>query len=207
MRYGQATKIEKASRQQRELYRDRGWQMWKGMRKRWKLAVITITMETPSDNTLSHCNADGMFLYRQAEEEPFQGVPRNGQVQGCQQGQEEINGSRCCWCNGFGYALLACCIWCRGLYLHDLVWEKHRLGVDDAEISRAMRFCHQLLLSVAVTTYNFAHHGRGCDLMIKSKNDNPDAPKSESFFATPFSTQMIVLLLECECSTAHGLQD
>lgn len=143
-----------------------------------KMIVMMMEDTATSDNdALSQYNADGVFPYRQAEEEPLQGVPRNCQDQGSQQGQEEVNGPRRgYWCNGFGYALLAFCIWCSGLYLHDLVWEKHRLGVDDAEISRAMRFCHQLLLSVAVTMYNSTHHDRGSDLMTKSKNDNPDAP-------------------------------
>lgn len=173
VRYGQATKIEKASRQQRESKRDGGWQRGNEMR----IVMMEETMmATPPDNALPQFNADGAILNRQAEEEPLQGVPWNCQDQGRQQGQEEINGSRGCWCNGFGYALLASCIWCSVLYLHDLVWEKHRLGVDDAEISRAMRFCHQLLVTVTVVMYNFAQaHGTRQRLDDKSKNDNPDA--------------------------------
>lgn len=139
-----------------------------------------------TDNALSRMNADGAISYRQAEEEPLQGVPRNCQDQGRQQGQEEINGSRRrgYLCNGFGYALLACCIWCSGLYLHDLVWEKHRLGVDAAEgviTSRAMRFCHQSHDPAAVKMYTPAHHGLRLD-MIKARMTNPDTSSQDNIF-------------------------
>lgn len=202
VRYGQATKIEKASRQQREFYRERyrGWQRGMG-RKRWKTA--TIMMDIFSDNALSSIDTDDALSYRQAEKEPLQGVPRNCQDQGRQQGQEEINGSqRGCWCNGFGYALLACCIWCSVLYLHDSVWEKHRLGVDDAEgvvTSRTSR-ANEILsptqrLSICCETCTTLSRASCTRQRFddKSLNDNPDTPLEDCLPSRITSSGKVVI--------------
>ena len=70
VRYGQATKIEKASRQQRTssfvILISRGWDLTD--------AVLT------------------MDLNRQAKEEPRQGVPGYGEDEGWLEGQEEVSG-------------------------------------------------------------------------------------------------------------------
>lgn len=136
IRYGQATKIERASRQQRECT----------LHVRWN-ETNTVSFAN-MDTTRSLCcdekeyNTDAVVAYRQAEKEPLQGVPRYGQDQGCREEGQEIDGRRCacvyaaaggigCGCDESSYCL------------HDLVRRQHRLGVhDDAEglvISRAMK--------------------------------------------------------------------
>lgn len=136
VRYGQANKIEKASRQQREFCTLHVW---------WIETVIV---------SGHHCDV-GLYtgygadvhvsLYRQAEKEPLQGVPWNGQDQGCCEEGQEINGSP--WdysfrsCGYGGHESVSCCMARCAFYLRDKVRKERRFGVDaqDVATSRAMK--------------------------------------------------------------------
>jgi ribosomal protein S24E len=139
VRYGQATKIEKASRQQRTYLprrRPREPKIW----------------------GRGHGSVGAnVVVYRQATQEPLQGVPWYRKDQGCEQGQEEISAlGRDCWfgaarCNGFSYDSLACCMVRWSFCLRDAVHEeKHGLGVLDAEgvatTGQYERFCHHFTM-------------------------------------------------------------
>ena len=71
VRYGMATKVEKASRQQRTYTLHQA-----GLAMRWERVVVERLML--------------MMDNRQAEEEPQQGVPGYGQGQGCGGVEEEV---------------------------------------------------------------------------------------------------------------------
>jgi len=75
VRYGMATKVEKASRQQRTYTLHQA-----GLAMRWERVVVERLML--------------MMDNRQAEEEPQQGVPGYGQGQGCGGVEEEVEGVR-----------------------------------------------------------------------------------------------------------------
>ena len=105
VRYGQATKRERASRQQREYILMRGGDVvgWLD-------------------------DADFVCAIRQAEKEPLEGAPGYGEDEGCGQGQEEIKDVRIQWSNGWcGFLFALAC------YMHARVFRcsdcKHRTGV------------------------------------------------------------------------------
>jgi small subunit ribosomal protein S24e len=176
VRYGQATKIEKASRQQRESTR---WMMMMRMMMRWwwrwkKKMVVVLEEDTHDGDDMmvyySRVHAD-IVINRQAEEEPRQGGPRNCQVEERQQGQEEINVSQDSRCNGFGYAFHACrCMVPCSFGLHAWVLGVHRLGVDAEGVVTSTgneRFCHQKISHIWSTRLASGAEDDGFDVVSR----------------------------------------
>jgi len=138
VRYGMATKIEKASRQQREYNPGSGMRYCtKDARMVFHEALIALLT----------CDC------RQAEKEQVEGVPRYCQNQGCEQGQEEIEA-----CGGiverFLYSCMVCVACsCSGQFscLHDLLREWRQacvcaLGVTHSYNLPARHFVHHSLM-------------------------------------------------------------
>lgn len=102
VRYGQATKIEKASRQQRTSHPYT--YTYPHLLRRWQMHPVVSIMREGSRTD--------MLVHRQATQEPQQGVPWYRKDQGPIQGQEEINeshiGNRHCR-NGYSLVSYACC--------------------------------------------------------------------------------------------------
>lgn len=106
---------------------------------------------------------DEVVDYRQAAQEPLQGVPRYCQDQGWREEGQEIDG---CWDayagNGCGYDS-SCC-------LHDLVQRKHWLGVQDAEglgTPRAMKDSIPTDLLLLICAISFCYLGDFVDRSIR----------------------------------------
>ena len=108
VRYGQANKIEKASRQQRT------WPPYiyipSPASAVWQMRRLASIMREGS-------RTDMLFVNRQATQEPQQGVPWYRKDQGPSQGQEEVNYSPCFdkigkrhWRNGYCLVSYVCCI-------------------------------------------------------------------------------------------------